>query len=557
MTSFYPDYLHQRFTNRINEISTLTQAAADLDRGWPRHIAIFGLRRIGKTLLCQELVRLLTLETEVLPVYVDFEDICTSPELFAQRYVGLCCFWTLAHGEGNVDDYLSAARLLQTVAAHSPVAVHAASTIINELQQQKIDSALLLTLAFDFPERLAQELRRPLMCFLDEFTELSTLSNFPGVGEPLKHFRAAIQRQARVAYVIAGSAITAMERLIQNHESPLFLQFRALELRPLTAEDTRTLVEKVVNSLLPPAAHAAIYTYTFGHPFYVTAVAERVRAMALAPETTLPEEVGQAFLLETLEAQGQIYGYCRYLYDISLQKARGYGVIKATLQILAEEEDLPLTEIARRLHRRPAAVQGYLRWLLEVDLLLERGKRYAYRDPVLRFWVAQNTRGIELDGFPRREELAQLLANLTERFARTAMQLGRAKESEVRELLRALAGQTLPGAPFGQTTDVIVPHFTRVAPYRSADGQIEIDALAETDDNERWAVEIKWRLKRVGRQEVETFLGRAAYVSARPWIISQIGFTPDAIELADTPGMLLSTGEDLLVLQRLAPTPTP
>jgi hypothetical protein len=370
----------------------------------------------------------------------------------------------------------------------------------------------------------------------------------------LKHFRAAVQRQSRVAYVIAGSAISAMERLIRDHESPLFLQFRSLELRPLTAEDTRRLAEKVANSTLSPAAHSAIFSYTFGHPFYVTALAERLPEIAPTPETASPDQIGQAFLLEALSARGQIYGYCRYLYDISLQKARGYGVLKATLQILAEEENLSLTEVARRLHRRPAAAQGYLRWLLEVDLLVEQEKRYAYRDPVLRFWVAQNTRGVELDGFPRREELAQLLADLGERFQRTATQLGRAKESEIRELLRALAGRTLPADRFGQVEAVVVPRFTRVASYRSLDGQVEIDALAEAEDGSRWAVEVKWRLKRVGRQELEALVTKAAGLGARAWCISQAGFTPDAAALARDQAVLISTERDLAELQRLTMT---
>ena len=551
MSSFYPDYLHQRFTNRIKELATLGQVADDLQRGLPRHVALFGLRRIGKTLLCQEQVRQLVIHDQVLPVYMDLEDICTSPELFAQRYIGLVCFWAFEGGHGAVENYLNAERLLQTPAARSPLVLQTLSTLLGEMSRQKADDGLLLTLAFDFPDRLAQELGRPIMCFLDEFTEVTTLGNYPGVGDPLKTFRAAIQRQERVAYVIAGSAISVMEHLIRDHESPLFLQFRALELQPLTEEDTRTLAEKVANCMLAPNVHAAIFTYTFGHPFYVTALAERLVEVMTTSDAVTPEQVGQAFLLEALSARGQIYGYCRYLYDISLQKARGYGALKAILQILAEEDGLTLTEISRPLHRRPAAVQGYLRWLVEVDLLAEEEKRYVYRDPVLRFWVAQTTRGIEIDGFPRREDLARLLADLTERFQRTATQLGRAKESEVRELLRALAGRTLPGRHFGQAEDVVVPAFSSVLPYRSPDGRVEIDALAEAADGSRWAVEIKWRQKRTGRQELERLRENAAALNAYPWCISQAGLTSDARQWIRAEVMLISDARDLLDLQRL------
>ncbi len=256
MASFYPEYLQRRFTNRASELATLTRLAADLRDGQPRHIAVFGLRRIGKTLLCQEQVRRLLGEGQILPAYIDFEDICTAPELFVQRFIGLLCFWAFEHGEGSVEPYLSAERLLGTRAASTPLVLQTASTLIGEMRRQKADDSLLLMLAFEFPERLAEALGRPMMCFLDEFTELSTLANYPGVGDPLKHFRAALQRQSRVGYVVAGSAISAMERLVRDHDSPLFLQFRTLELHPLTTEDTQILTEKLLASRLAPAAHA-------------------------------------------------------------------------------------------------------------------------------------------------------------------------------------------------------------------------------------------------------------------------------------------------------------
>ena len=527
MTGIYttPPY----FTNRVSELTTLALVADDLLVGRPRHVALFGLRRIGKTLVCQEQMRRLHASGNVIPVYLDLQDLASSPELFTQRYVGLSCFWAVDHGEGPADPYLSATDLMQTNAGSLSVVTRTAAALINEMGKQKVDYTTLLNIAFDFPERLAEALGRPLMYFLDEFPELLTLGSFPGVGDPLKHFRAALQRQTRVAYVITGSAVSATEHIVQDHQSPLFLQFRALELHPFTPEDTQALTEKLVGRL-SPAAQAAIHTYTFGHPFYVTALAERVRELAAgATEAVSPELVSQAFVLEALENRGQIYGYCRYLYDISLQKARGYGVLKALLQILAIEDGLALSEVASRVRRQASAARDYLRRLMEVDLLVERQGRYFYADPVFRYWVAQTTKGVAIDGFPRQEELKALVADLAERFERASTQLGRAKESEVRELLRKLAGRTVPGAYLGQTDAIPVPAFARIEPYRSPDGQTEIDALAE--NGERWAVEVKWRQKRVGR--------------------SQAGFTPDALTFAADNDILVSNAEDLAALAKV------
>ncbi|MBK9230279.1 MAG: restriction endonuclease [Anaerolineae bacterium] len=539
------------FTNRVHELDILAQAAADLERGRPRHIALFGLRRIGKTLLCQEQMRHLAAQGRVIPVYMNLEGICTSPELFVQRYIGLACFWAVAGGQGSVEPYLRVVDLLQTPAAAVPVVLEAIRFLITALGREVTDPGVLLHLAFDFPDRLAIALERPIMCFLDEFTELSALAKFPQVGNPYKLFRSAMQQHAHVSYVVTGSAITAMEQMVRDHKSPLFLQLRAIELPPLTAEDTQALTTKIIGRPLNSAAQAEVYVHTAGHPFYVTAIAERLRELAPdEPEAISPEQVAQAFVLETLDARGQIYNYCRYLYDISLQKARGYAALKALLQILAEEDGLTLTQAASRLHRKPSSVQDYLRWLIDVDLLVIREQRYFYRDAVLRYWVAYTSRGIETAGFPNTDDLKRLVTDLSERFARASTQLGRAKESEVRELLRNLAGRIVPGVYLGQTDPISVPAFTRIEPYRSPDGQTEIDALAENGD--RWAVEVKWRQKRVGRSELEQLLAAATRLDARAWCVSQAGFTSEALTFAAHGDILVSSAEDLAALAKLA-----
>lgn len=406
------------FTNRVQELNILAQAAADLERGRPHHSALFGPLRIGKTLLCQEQIRRLAAQERVIPVYMNMESICTSPELFAQRYIGLACFWAVAGGRGRVEPYLSAVDLLQTPAAAIPAVLQAARFLITELSRAVIDPSLLLHLAFDFPDRLARALGRPIMCFLDEFTELAALAKFPQVGNPYKLFRAAMQQHAHASYVVTGSAVTVMEQMVRDHESPLFLQLRAIELPPFTAEDTQALTTRIIGRPLNAAAQAEVYAYTAGHPSYVTALVERLRDLAPdEPEAISPEQVAQAFVLETLGARGQIYNHCRYLYDVSLQKARGYAALKALLQILAEEDGLTLTEAAQRMHRRPSSVQDYLRGLIDVDLLVVKEQRYFYRDPVLRYWVACMSRGIETDGSPNIVEPRQLLADLGKRFA--------------------------------------------------------------------------------------------------------------------------------------------
>jgi predicted AAA+ superfamily ATPase len=90
----------------------LEQATLSLVDGRPRHLALFGLRRIGKTLLLLEhMARLIEREPggPVRPVYIDMEELVTSPELFSRRYVGLVAFWALTGGQGERESFLTPA----------------------------------------------------------------------------------------------------------------------------------------------------------------------------------------------------------------------------------------------------------------------------------------------------------------------------------------------------------------------------------------------------------------------------------------------------------------
>ncbi len=557
----YPESLRQLFTNRQRELAFLQSVADDLISARQRHVAIFGLRRIGKTLLLLEQLNQLLDESEIIPVYINFEDICSSPEIFAQRYIGYVTFWATTSGDGDIDQYLTLPRLLSSEAMSVTTVATTAGTIANELGRKQPDSAFILKQAFDFPQKLAGELGKKLILFLDEFTEIDVFSHYPGISDPLKTFRAAMQTQSDIAYIVAGSAITALEKMIKDHESPLFLQFEMLELAPFTREATEQLAGKIIPNLKPLVSRH-IHRLSFGHPFYITAIARRISR--LAEDIPDVEKVNQAFILETLSRDGQIYNYCRYLYDISLQKARGYGILKGILQVLAEEEELTLSEIARRIAKTPPATRGYLRWLMEVSLILEENKVYFYRDPILRYWVAHATKGIEIDPSPMRETLFHLIHELEEKFQRLSSELGRAKESEIRELITHFNGQEVDGDCFNVDSTVKLPKFDTVEPYQSANGQTEVDALAKGSEN--WVIEIKWRGKLAGVKELEKLHQAATRMrclgfdgfdtpsalnpapqATQPgaWFISKSGFTQDAIEYGRSIGIMMSDGKKI------------
>jgi hypothetical protein len=99
-------------------------------------------------------------------------------------------------------------------------------------------------------------------------------------------------------------------------------------------------------------------------------------------------------LTALLSPTGNLAATCRFSYELRLHRARGYGALKAILDVLAQEEPLTLTEIALRLHRTPGSTKDYLSWLEDVDLITSRQKRYSFTDPMMRLWVRLHCRAV-------------------------------------------------------------------------------------------------------------------------------------------------------------------
>jgi hypothetical protein len=81
---------------------------------------------------------------------------------------------------------------------------------------------------------------------------------------------------------------------------------------------------------------------------------------------------------------------------------------------------------------------------------------------------------------------------------------------------------------------------------------VQVDSLAE--NHERWAVEIKWRGRLSGKKELERLAANALSLSAKPWFISKMGFTQEALEFARHSSIMLSSQADLEVLAKLVGT---
>lgn len=548
MYFFYPADQQHLFTDRDAELGRLKHAMSTLQFGPAEHMALFGLRRIGKTLLLKELIRQVLLSyDEVVPAYMDFSALCSSPENFVLGYVGSLCYWLLEKGQTDPEPYLNAGTLPVVLARHGEDDLLAEiQPILQELKGAKPDRQTLLRQAFRFPRLASARLGKHLVLAFDEFQEIRTLENFPDSRNVLALFRAEMQTQSGILYFLAGSAMSILTHLLSHPDSPLFSQFSRLAVGPFPPASTKTLVNRLISEELDPDIFPLIQSLTVGHPYYITALSRRLSYLIeVVQRPATSDTVKQAFLIETLAPDGRIYDFCRYVYDLSLQKASGYGSLKAVLQILAAEEGLTASQIGRRLRVTAATASDYLRWLCEVDLIQEKDHLYFFRDPVLRFWVGNVVKGIEISLTAEPLDLKSLMSRLDVQFQRASEELGIAQESRVRELMRAFHGQVAQGGWFGQKEPVLLPLFQTVNSFEAKDGQVELDAITGGSSDRDWIAEVKWRNRRAGKKELEKLLQVAQERDAQGWYISKAGFTAEAKNFATEQGLYFSDDTDI------------
>jgi hypothetical protein len=191
-------------------------------------------------------------------------------------------------------------------------------------------------------------------------------------------------------FVLTTRYIARAHRLLRDATA----RFEVMHLPPLAATDVTDVLAPAFNGYeqMPSDDRdylgRAVQALTDGRPAYVRAIGETMARMggrAADPISAL------AALLST---EGALTNWCRFCYELRLHRARGYGALKAILDILAADEPLTLTEISHRLRRTPGSTKDYLSWLEDVDLVTARQKRYSFSDPLLRVWVRLHCRPV-------------------------------------------------------------------------------------------------------------------------------------------------------------------
>ena len=225
----------------------------------------------------------------------------------------------------------------------------------------------------------------PATFLLDEVLELRTFESFPGLRTTLRELLKTLTASAN-RFVLTTRYVSRAHRLLRDATS----RFEVIHVPPLSSAEVRDLMLSIDGgqAMLREGAGfesltRAVCTLSDGRVGYAQAIGDALSRMVDAQGVGDP--VSALTLL--LSPDGRLAAACASCYELRLHRARGYGALKAILEILAQEEPLTLTEVAQRLKRTPGSTKDYLSWLEDVDLIVSQRKRYSFSDPLLRVWV--------------------------------------------------------------------------------------------------------------------------------------------------------------------------
>ncbi len=345
-----------------------------------KNVVVTGQPKSGKnTLISHALAR----HKDIFSVPLDLRRISLSPESFAVESVAAICFWYLKAPRTEYPKFQNIS-FLQTLEKKLESASFAViQKVHNELLKIKPDQRQLISLVFEFIAQISRQ--KKMIIAIEHAQHLLELNNFPQIKDITKICRFS---QKHALFIFESTSATVLKKS--------FPDFNFIELSYFSSEETKKFLAR--HDITDEKTVERIYTLSGGNPYVLATIAQASSKTAL-----------EKHLLEHFVSKNSaLYHYGELAYREALAKTSGQTLIKILLKVIAHEEGLRLSEIAKRIYRSAPVTKALLERLIASDILCKKNNRYYFNDQTLRHWLKLTNLGYSFEHQPTEQDLDEV-----------------------------------------------------------------------------------------------------------------------------------------------------
>jgi len=387
-----------QFFDRQIPLERLERLLSDAASGTRRWLALMGHRKIGKTSLLLELIRR---RADKAPMaYVDCWEIRSDPVRFLAGVVFTLIRTMLRHRgdearlpplQPSTDGRIDRALVQELARLDSP-ALDKAVRLHDRLLSQDLTVSHIRSV-FELPQAMAEQMGVPLVVVLDEFQEVDRLRQLKrikgGLGDVFGVLRSLWQQQVGVSYLVAGSQVTLLRRILTDEDSPFYQHIEMMELGTFPREESLRMLGEVLcidEDLSESVAIGRILDVLGDHPFYIRALVPEIGFPLPRREPRLPDlEVllKAALQVSLFDQNGRLSLFMEQRYrSLVKNSTTTESVLRGFV------EPARVSDVAEKLRIRTGAVSSAVKTLMAQDALAKLPDgRYAFTDPAFAVWL--------------------------------------------------------------------------------------------------------------------------------------------------------------------------
>ncbi len=361
---------------REKELSLLEKRVGGIKEGYRQNIAILGPELVGKTSLILSLLERIK-DDKILPLYLE---IGSEPfHEFAQRFLGAIPYYFLRK-KGVMDEDREA--LLEKAKGSIPKTVDSIKRIEKLIKRGRNDQ--VFSSLFNLLPLIHEETGQFCVVALDEFHRLGDFK----LRNPFSIIGQKIMTQKEVMYIVSSSAINRGKMILEHDLSLLFGNFQIDYLLPFSSRESLNFLDLKLN----PAKLSRIYkkfliALTDGHPFYLDVIGSKIKELSVegSLDRISQTRIVEAIVSELFSPRGTLYKYFENLIA-RLSNERSYSHYLAALFALADGNRRS-SQVAKVIDGPTSQTTKRLERLVDIDLIVKRGKLFAFSDPMVKFWL--------------------------------------------------------------------------------------------------------------------------------------------------------------------------